>query len=369
MFAFQNPCLNTCSFGSTFTWLVLAEQQCGKDHEKNHPAQHAIDVVVSLDLRLRTQLFVDLALRRMSCCRVAYDPVRLDGVLGDFQTAVKNTNGLVSDARFGNGTIATLLNDPTTSAHVKQTAANAEGASANLEQASVQARQVVADFQSRNLPSKVDESVTNVRHASEQIDQASQRVNSTLTQALGPDGTGVTAAQNLQEILSNVNIASGNLAEDTEAIKHEFLFRGFFRKRGYYSLSDLTPDEYRSNRLFNNPRDKRLWLGSDSFTQDANGTVILSGQGQIQVDQIVGTEGDAIMALPIMIEGYSTDPVPYKQILLSTAYSTAVAHYLEKRFKLQSSNLGIISLDAKPSPISGKDSWNGACIVFLSQRK
>jgi len=295
--------------------------------------------------------------------------VHLDGVLGDLKTTVNNTNGLISDARFGNGSIATLLNDPTTAAHVKQTAANAEGASANLEQASVQAQQVVADFQSRNLPAKVDESATNVRHASEQIDQASQRVNSTLTQALGPDRTGVTAAQNLQETLSNVNVASGNLAEGTETIKHEFFFRGFFRKRGYYSLSDLTPDEYRSNRLFNDPRDQRLWLGSASFTQGANGTVILSGQGQIEVDQIVGTEGDAIMTLPIMIEGYSTDPVPYKQILFSSAHSAAVVHYLETRFKLQSSNLGTISLDAKPSPVSGKDSWNGACIVLLSQRK
>jgi phospholipid/cholesterol/gamma-HCH transport system substrate-binding protein len=211
--------------------------------------------------------------------------------------------------------------------------------------------------------------VTNVRQASEQIDQASQRVNSTLAQALGPDRTGVSAAQNLSETLSNANVATGNLAEDTEAIKHEFFFRGFFKKRGYYSLSDLTPDEYRDNRLFNDPRDKRFWLDANSFTQDANGTEILSGQGQIQVDQMVGTEGDAIMELPIVIEGYSTDTVPYQQILLSSAHSAAVAHYLEKRFKLQSANLGTISLDARPPKASGKDLWNGACIVFLSSHK
>jgi hypothetical protein len=75
------------------------------------------------------------------------------------------------------------------------------------------------------------------------------------------------------------------------------------------------------------------------------------------------------MELPIMIEGYSTDPLAYKQILLSSAHSAAVANYLEKRFKLQSSNLGTISLDAKPPQVSGKDLWNGACIVFLSNRK
>jgi phospholipid/cholesterol/gamma-HCH transport system substrate-binding protein len=295
--------------------------------------------------------------------------VRLDGVLDDFKTTVDNTNGLISDARSGKGTIGTLLNDPSTAAHVRQTAANAEEASENLEQASEHARQVVADFQSRNVPATVDDSVTNVRHASEQIDQASQRINSTVTQALGPDSAGVSAAQNVRETLANANIATENLAEDTEAIKHEFFFRGFFKKRGYYSLSDQTPDEYRGNHFFNNRSDKRFWLDADSFTKDASGTDILSGEGQIQVDQIVGTEGDAIMKLPIIIEGYSTDPVPYQQILLSSAHSAAVARYLEKRFKLRSANLGTISLDAKPPQASGKDLWNGARIVFLSRLK
>jgi len=295
--------------------------------------------------------------------------VRLDGVLDDFKTAMDNANGLIGDARSGKGTIGTLLNDPTTAAHVRETATNAEEASANLEQASEQARQVVADFQSKNLPQRLDESLANIRHASEQVDQASQRVNSTLTQALGPDINGVSAAQNVRETLSNANVATGNLAEDTEAIKHEFFFRGFFKRRGYYSLSDLTPEEYRGSRFFQDQRDKRYWLGTDSFTEDANGTDILSGQGQLQVDQIVGNSGDAILELPIMIEGYSTDPVPYQQILLSSAHSAAVAHYLETRFKLQSANLGTISLDAKPPQASGKDVWDGACIVFLSRQK
>jgi phospholipid/cholesterol/gamma-HCH transport system substrate-binding protein len=295
--------------------------------------------------------------------------VRVDGVLDDFKTTVDNTNGLVTDARSPRGTIGTLLNDPNIAAHVKQTVVNAEQATANLQQASGQAQQMVADFQSRDLPAKVDESVTNVRRASEQIDQASQRVNATLTQALEPDSNGVSAAENIRESLSNVNAATGNLAEDTEAIKHEFFFSGFFKKRGYYSLSDLTPEEYRGNRFFNNPRDKRFWLGADSFTQDASGTYTLSASGQIQVDQIVGTEGGAIMELPIMIEGYSTDPLPYKQMLLSSAHSTAVAHYLERRMKVQSSHLGTISLEAKPPQVSGKDLWNGACIVLLQKLK
>ena len=295
--------------------------------------------------------------------------VRLDGVLDDFKTTVDNTNGLITDARSTKGTIGSLLNDPGTAAHVRQTATNAEQASANLQQASEQARQFVADFQSRNLPAKVDDSVTNVRHASEQIDKASQQVNATLTEALASDRSGASAAQNVRETLSNVNLATANLADDTEAIKHEFFFRGFFKKRGFYSLSELTREEYRNNRFFQDARNRRFWLGTESFTRDANGMDTLSVEGKAQIDQIVGSAGDVIAELPIMIEGYSTDPLPYREIVLSNAHSLTVAHYMEERFKLHSPNVGTISLDSKPPQGSGKDSWNGAAIVLLTQPK
>jgi len=295
--------------------------------------------------------------------------VRLDGMLDDFKTTVGNTNGLITEARSTKGTLGTLLNDPSTAAHLKQVATNADEASVNLEKASEQARQLVSDFQLRDLPAKVDDSVTNVRHASEQIDQASQKVNSTLTEALAPDRSGANAAVNVRETLSNVNLATANLADDTEALKHEFFFRGFFRKRGFYSLSELTPDAYRSNSYFQNSRNRRFWLGTASFTKDADGTDILSVEGQAEIDQIAGHAGDGIMDLPIMIEGYSTAPLAYEQIAFSNAHSLTVAHYLEKRFKLHSANIGTISLDTKPPQGSGKDSWNGACIVFLSKQK
>jgi hypothetical protein len=60
--------------------------------------------------------------------------------------------------------------------------------------------------------------------------------------------------RNLKETLSNANDATANLADDTEALKHNFLVRGFFRSRGYYSLTDISPDRYRTDKLFMNPQ-------------------------------------------------------------------------------------------------------------------
>jgi len=39
------------------------------------------------------------------------------------------------------------------------------------------------------------------------------------------------------------------MAEDTEALKHNFFFKGFFNRRGYYSLASLSPQEYRQSKV------------------------------------------------------------------------------------------------------------------------
>ena len=191
---------------------------------------------------------------------------RLDGTLDVVTKTVNNTDGLVSDARNGKGTVGMLLNDRQTAEQVKRAVSNVQKASANLNDVSVQAQQLMSDIQSRNLPAKLDDTMVNARDASQQINQVSHTVNATITDALAPDQSGVSAAENLRDTLSNVNRTTGNLADDTEALKHEFFFRGFFKKRGFYSLDDLTPESYRNNTYFQNPLNRRFWIeGAEAF--------------------------------------------------------------------------------------------------------
>jgi hypothetical protein len=75
-------------------------------------------------------------------------------------------------------------------------------------------------------------------------------VHQSLTKALGPDSMGNEAAQNVNHALSNLNTTTGNMSDDTEALKRNFFFRGFFRNRGCYNLISIPPGEYRRGRLF-----------------------------------------------------------------------------------------------------------------------
>ena len=136
------------------------------------------------------------------------------------------------DLRSGKGTIGMLLNDDTTAKQVKGTVANAQQASANLQQASLQVQQLVDDLQKRNLTQKADDTIMSAKHAVAQLDESSQQVNQMLTVALAPATSGQTAGENLRDSLANINTTTANVADDTEALKHEFFFRGFFKKRG-----------------------------------------------------------------------------------------------------------------------------------------
>jgi len=47
------------------------------------------------------------------------------------------------------------------------------------------------------------------------------------------------------------------------ALKHNFLLRGFFNRRGYYNLDEISPADYRSGVLENGKRKTmRIWLRS-----------------------------------------------------------------------------------------------------------
>ena len=295
---------------------------------------------------------------------------RLDVALDTVTTTVNNTNGLVTEARSGKGTVGLLLSDQQTAGQVKQAVANVQQASANLQQVTVQAQQLMTDVQSRNLPAKIDDTMVNVRDASEQISKASHKVNATVTDALAPDSSGVSAAENLRDTLSNVNRSTANLADDTEALKHGFLFRGFFKKRGFYSMNDLTPDGYRGSAYFQSPRNKRFWISaSEAFITDAKGVEILSDAGKQQIDQIVGNVKDSILMQPIIVEGYSNDAEAGTQMTLSSERALLVDHYLVQHFHLHANDIGVVSLNSRPPQSSGKNLWDGASILLLPQQK
>jgi phospholipid/cholesterol/gamma-HCH transport system substrate-binding protein len=187
-----------------------------------------------------------------------------------------------------------------------------------------------------------------------------------LAEALGPDDQGEDAARNIQQSLSNLNQATGNMAEDTEALKQNFFFRGFFKRRGYYTLTDLKPDQYRKDKVFADPENHREWLTTEDLFQPAsNGLKTLSPAGKKRIDSVAAQLGDSLVADAIVIEGYSAAQDHDEQLALSRNRAILVSRYLHTRFQLNSRNIGVVSLNKRSPPGLHKDKWDGVCMVIL----
>ena len=294
----------------------------------------------------------------------------LNATLDSTKTTIANVNDIVLGLKAGRGPAGMLLRDETLANQIRQTMTNAQQATDNLNRASSQANGLISDIQSRQLPQKVDDSLVSVRSAAANIDATSSKLRQTLAEATGPDEQGRTAGANIRESLSNADEATGNMADETEALKHNFFFRGFFHQRGYFNLTQLSPDKYRQDRLFTNPQNGRAWLPADQlFSREPNGEEQLTAQGKSLLDGAVARQGDSVAGVPIVVEGYWEGANAADQIARSRARAILVRRYLQNHFQLDPSHLGIVGM--KNSPPSGFDhaTWDGVCVVFVARKK
>jgi len=291
---------------------------------------------------------------------------KLINTLDATTVALNNANGLLVSIKQGKGTVGMLFQDETTATNIRESIANLRETAASAADASKRADALITDLQSRQLGEKLDRVMDSVQSTAGHFDVTSQKVEESVAKALGPDSQGVDAASNIRHSLSNIDQATGNMSADTEALKHQFLFRGYFKHRGYYSLANLNPDDYRKNKLFSNPANPRAWLDKEElFEQKRDGTLALSVAGKAKVDASVAQLGDAAVSEPLIIEGYAATGEPGVQLAESRARAVAVWQYLQSRFYIDPQNLGTVSLRATPPPTAKKASWDGVCIVLL----
>ena len=272
-------------------------------------------------------------------------------------------NDIVSDLNAGKGPAGLLLKDQTTRKQLQATLSNAQQATLNLSDASERADQVLADVQSRDLASKAQSILENVQAMSEQLNQ-------TVKSALAPDNMGDDGATNIRETLSNLNRGTANLAEDTEALKHEFFFRGFFKKRGFYDLEQLSSADYLKACQRQNACGSRTWLdAANLFATGSNGAVLLDEAGRHAIDSAVAPVVDSLLGHLVIVEGYSGTGTPDQQFVTSRRRADLVREYLEAHFHLVHSEVGIVPLRDKTPHCAGRNTWNGVAIVLFDDRR
>jgi phospholipid/cholesterol/gamma-HCH transport system substrate-binding protein len=273
-------------------------------------------------------------------------------------TTSSDVQNIVADLKAGRGPAGMLLRDEAVAGQVREAVKNAQQATADLGHASQQADALVSDLSSRQIPQKASDVIDNLSDSARQVRQMVSEINK-------PDPQGMSAGANVRESLMNAYTASTNLADATEALKHNFLVRGFFKKRGYYNLADISPEQYRKDRAFTNPANRRVWLsGSELFQSGLNGEE-LSAKGEALLNAALTENGDPIVESPVVIEGYWNGNVPADQLRFSRSRATLVRQYLQARFQLDLRNVGVVPLKNSPPKGIDRTTWDGVCIVVL----
>ena len=241
----------------------------------------------------------------------------------------------------GRGVIGALLHDEDLARTVKQAVEDTHKTVEHVRDTAESAKKLVAKIDESEIVPEVRQAAANLRNITDQVKSAVDKFQSS-----SADG-GV--GEQLQRTLADAHEAMSDLSDDTEALKHNFLFRGFFRNRGFYDLGSVSAPDYKAGKPGKGFQKHRIWLESaDLFSKDAKGVEILSPAGKKDLDEAM-TE---ILQFPrngaLMVEGFAGEGSPSIQFLEARRRAVLVQTYIIYRFHLRPAYVGIVAMGAVP---------------------
>jgi phospholipid/cholesterol/gamma-HCH transport system substrate-binding protein len=189
-----------------------------------------------------------------------------------------------------------------------------------------------------DLISKTNQILDSAKDTMQNVDSISSKVN---------NGQGTMGALvNDKEIYQQVNAATEEakvgataFQENMEALKHNFLLRGFFKKRGYEDSDDLT--KHQISKL---PADQ----SAKTFEYDGKQVFDKPDTAKLKNEKVLNEAGTFLqganfsLAVIVASTGMKGDADKDKQ--LSEARATVVRDYLAKNFKFDDARLKTLGL-------------------------
>jgi phospholipid/cholesterol/gamma-HCH transport system substrate-binding protein len=220
---------------------------------------------------------------------------------------------------------------------------------------------------------KADEIASNAQQVVEQTRQSVEQARQLLEGLQRENGPVEGLTSSLRQTLDDTRVAMAGFAENMEALKRNFLFRGYFNRRGFFALDDISPAEYRQGVLTRGDRRVfRVWLAASGLfdvSAEQSGEERLTEEGRAQLDSAISPYLDRINSAIVIVEGYATAPTVDQQYLRSRARAAAAIDYLSGKFHLDDQRTGVMPLGAQAPESPSKPVWDGVALaVFLDKR-
>jgi len=264
--------------------------------------------------------------------------------------------------------------------------------------------------------------VTGIARQTEETATQARRVveaaRTTLEGLQAKDGPVQGMTADVRQTMTDARGAMAGLSANMEALKHNFLLRGFFNKRGYFDLSRISPVAYRQGALQTGGGRQlaRVWLRADELFElepepvmpvqppgsgaptgtpgppvpDApaalpvpaapaalpvpaapardggeGATERLTGPGRARLDAAIGPSLSHLASGILIVEGYAQRGALDEQYLRSRARGMLVRNYLVGRFHLDPDDTGAVALGAEATGSPGTAPWDGVALAVI----
>jgi phospholipid/cholesterol/gamma-HCH transport system substrate-binding protein len=257
----------------------------------------------------------------------------LEAIATNGRVISNDTRELMAKINSGQGTVGKLVNNDDLYRQLQEVTRQAQDVMGNLHQVSDEARRAVVDFRSKDGPAQ-----------------------------------GLLA--DMRTTISQAREATADLADNMEAMKHNFLLRGYFNKRGYYDLDAISPAKYQTGVLENGKRKAmRIWLRAPLlFEPGPDGTEILSASGRARIDSAMSTYLKYLPTNPLVVEGYAPSPTTAERFRLSRRRAGIVRQYIVGKYDVPPQNVGFIGLGDEALNAPDKQRWDGVALTLFLDR-
>jgi phospholipid/cholesterol/gamma-HCH transport system substrate-binding protein len=263
----------------------------------------------------------------------------------------EDTSRMLAGVREGRGTVGKLMNDDEMYARMNRIAQDAEQVVRITREGVTDARAALAGLQG-NLKSG--------------------------------EGPVRSVVEDLRGTLASTRSAMSDLAENTEALKRNFLFRGYFDDRGYYDLGELTPADYREGVLAGKHRQPiRVWLRADRLMQTVGpaapgtGTAAaavgaaenLSSEGRLRLDHAMAELLRYPRNSPLIIEGYALGDTRDERFLRAAERARQVRDYVVSKYGVSPNQVAIMPLGNEAQGSPDGTQWDGVALALWVDRR
>jgi phospholipid/cholesterol/gamma-HCH transport system substrate-binding protein len=195
-----------------------------------------------------------------------------------------------------------------------------------------------APLEMADLLKKANQILGSAEGAVDNVGQAAGNLKSITGKIDNGNGT-VGALLNDKSVYQHVNNAASELQDDMEALKHNFLTRGFFKNRGYEDTSDLTAHAIPS--LPERPC-------SRVFEYSAAKIFAKPDAAKLDHEKMLTDAGQYLQSTPFgmaVVAVYGSDKGDTgKEKTLSEARAAVVRQYLASNFKFDDTRVSTIGL-------------------------